>query len=361
MATYSEQLLADLQEARTKLAELFSRDYLPHEVTEIVGHIGPKVELFLKASVFPSKSARNTLESFINELLNHGIPQEDVDVLHNLRRTYNGAKHDPSLILNLLDVTKLLDQVIKVINKVASLNLGISNTLLRREHKRVFWVAVWDHFIHGDSEVQSYIPSMSADTVHPPLLDLIYIDIQAWDDVNKELGSAGKFISGKDFMPAEVYKSFTEDWDSLGAFIFEGHYRSLITVLASHELRQEDLLPFLQRHNNPNFMLQAFILATGDVAPTTDRLEVEEVSEQIQDQAVAVYAVPEEFQEKLKYATGMASMLSKIDRSRWTEISGPTWVTGTQFDEYREGALAIHETHYILVDADCVIRVRSQP
>jgi hypothetical protein len=108
--------------------------------------------------------------------------------LHDLRRLYNSAKHDPSWTPSILDLQGLFSRLGNVIGALAANNVGLLNKEIQNRFHQIFWLAVWDHFIGGDSEVHVIDPYRGG---RPPTLDMVYVDLVRWDDVKAALASVG--------------------------------------------------------------------------------------------------------------------------------------------------------------------------
>jgi len=196
-------------------------------------------------------------------LIDEQISQTFRGNLHALRTAYNTAKHDPANVSGLLQTLRIVGEARRAIEHLIELRIGRVNESIASDLKRVFWVAVWDHYIHGDSEVHIILPTVSDRWLGPPTFDLIYVEAMAWDQIMKELSSDGSLAIGEGIIPKLQFEEFRQDDDFLEAWVFEGDYRTLITILARYELRQE-LLPGLNRQDRPGSMTLAFLLAAMD-------------------------------------------------------------------------------------------------
>jgi hypothetical protein len=356
MTTFGQKFQSDVEQSIQEMQQLAIRDYEAGELKDLIAFAGTKLELFLKSVVFPSISSRGNLVSFINELLNHGFVQAQVDILHELRLAYNSSKHDPNYAPTVLTTLELMRKVEGVVRDLVGLNLGITSNYARTGYKRVFWIAAWDHYIGGDTEIHIILPGESESWLGPPSLDIIYIDISSWATVKLLLSQVGELRLGKGLIPEQLYKVYEGEEDFLGALVFEGDYRDLIAILAQHERRNE-LLPMLMRHADQRAMLQAFILATIDVALSTVKQIQPDVAEEIKHQAISVYAVPGEYKGLDYFASSMADILFKLHRSSWGLLTGPTWIKASNYDTASKQAIAIHKDFKLFIDQSCTFRV----
>jgi len=354
MATYGGKLLAELEEAKASLQKLTHINYDPSQVRDVLSIVGAKVEIFLKAIALPGRNPRNTFEWFIDELVNIPIDVAFREKLHLLRRRYNAAKHDPTVIIPLLEATQIVEDARASIFAIVEKNAGSVGVVINPYMHRVFWVAVWDNYIHGDSDVHIILPGESSHWLGPPTFDIIHIEISAWDSVKASLQLLGIFKTGQGLIPEKQYEVFNDDSNFLGAWVFEGDYRNLITTLAQYELRL-DLLPGLNRHENRGSMILAFLLAGIDVVGSV--ADPTALAPAIIRQATAVYAVPADFQHLGSFADNLATMFQMIEHQEWSRISGPVWMSNPGYTSLAQTTLAKHSKYDIIVDRDYVVRM----
>jgi len=354
MATYGEKLLAELEDAKATLLKLTHVDYEPTQIRDVLSTVGAKFEIFLKSVALPGRNPRNTFEWFIDELENAPIDQPFRDKLHALRRKYNDAKHNPAIVIPLLDAIQIVEDARTAIDEITKKGVGSVAAVVSPHMQRVFWIAVWDHYIGGDSEVHVILPGESEHWLGPPTFDIIYVSMSGWDLVAASLPLVGTFKSGKGLIPDAQYGAFKSDSDFLGAWVFEGDYRSLITTLAQHELRQE-LIPGLNRHENSGSMILAFLLASVDVVGGV--AVPKDLASEIIKQVTSVYAVPLDFRHSQYLADNLSEMFQKIPHAEWARISGPVWMRESGYGHFAPTSRAKHPKYDIVIDQDYVVRM----
>ena len=280
---------------------------------DLATEAGSKTEVFLKTVVLPNLPPRTTFIAVIDSLQTYGVGQSDRDLLHDLRRLYNAAKHDPSWTPSLLGIQGIFSRLRNVFRALAANNVGLLNTERQNRFHQIFWLAVWDHFIGGDSEVHVIAPYRGG---RAPTLDLVYVDLVRWDDVKVALGSIGALRNEGGLIPTEVIASFQEDSDFHQAVVFEGSYRDLIAVLATFE-RREDLIPGLRREDDIQAMMQAFILATLDSVQQSSNLSSQQsLADIIARRVVEAYAVPRSYSALSGQSSEFASMIMVLPELR---------------------------------------------
>ncbi|MDB4927764.1 MAG: hypothetical protein JWM10_248 [Myxococcaceae bacterium] len=238
---------------------------------------GGSVETFLKAAGYPP-GTNWSFAKLIDNLPTIGAPAEGLPPLHVLRHRYNSAKHDHVYDPTVHEVTETLDGAIAALSRWRGLGLGNTEAPAPALYRRMLWLASWDHYVHGDGEVQVFLPIAEDDGEHPPRIDVIYLKGLAWPDVLAPLGTSVSSATGR--IPKKFLDSWESEGDCAGARVFEGEYRELLKVLAQAELRL-DLIPLLKREADVSAVRTALALAATDVArasagpPVKDELVTE--------------------------------------------------------------------------------------
>src|SRR6266567_6604407 len=78
-----------------------------------------------------------------------------------------------------------MPRISETFRRLVKNNVGLLNVEMQKLHHQVFWVATWDHFIGGDSEVHIIAQARGG---YPPTLDNVCVDIPRWDQIKDTLG-----------------------------------------------------------------------------------------------------------------------------------------------------------------------------
>ena len=234
MPTYGDTFLEEYRNTLEQFTQLTHRAYEEQEVRDLVSKIGTKTELFLKATAFPAKNPRDNFFSFIEELSSVGIDQTHIDFFHELRKLYNDAKHAPNVEVTLLASSKTVQDAQETAKRIVNNSIGYSDRSIRPNSNRVYWIAAWDHYTSGDTEIHILIPGESEHWLGPPTFDMIHIKALEWDDVKSKLAGGGKLSNPDGLIPQKQLDQFNVE-DFLAAFAWEGEYRVLLNILAQHE------------------------------------------------------------------------------------------------------------------------------
>jgi len=354
MKTMGARFVEEYTESIESLKRFMLDGYQPSSIRDAISTIGTKTEIFLKSVALPGNKNRNTFEWFIDKLDSLGIDQSSRDKLHSLRRLYNKFKHDPAYSCDLLSSINIVSEGFDVIKQISMLSVG--NVLSRHieSAKRVYWLAIWDHFVGGDSEVHIMLPSDSDNWLGPPIHDIIYVDIKSVESICQELQSIGTWAPGKDFIPANIQQIFESESDFYESWIYEGNYIDLITILASHELRQ-DLAAGLNRHDSKKSMLIAMALAAIDIAklPTAPV----DYPNAIYSHAVNQYAVPPDNSGISFIANELGNLILAIPGIDRPNLIGPLWARQEQASMLASNAMASVLSGSVIIDSTLTMRL----
>ena len=353
MSTYGDNFLKDYISTLDQLAQLTHRAYEAQEVRDAVSKIGTKTELFLKSTAFPAKNPREDFHSFIEELSSVGIDQTHIDYFHALRKLYNDAKHAPNVEVTLLASITTVQDAQKTAQLIVTNSIGSSSDPIRSNSTRVYWIAAWDHYTSGDTEIHVVIPGESEHWLGPLTFDMVNIKALEWDDVKTKLGVAGKLSQPDGLIPQKQLDLFNEE-DFLAAFVWEGEYKALLNVLAQHELCQE-LIAGLNRQDTGHYMQTAFLMAMLDVVSTAT--STDELGENIKTQATTCYGVPTDYKHTTHFIDGLIVFIQQIDQNLWVKIHGPKWLTDEQWAAV-DTPKALHANGYMMIDENDTVAMK---
>lgn len=216
----------------------------------------------------------------------------------------------------------------------------------------MLWLASWDHYVHGDGEVQVFLPIAEDDGEHPPRIDVIYLKGLAWPDVLAPLGTSVSSATGR--IPKKFLDSWESEGDCAGARIFEGEYRELLKVLAQAELRL-DLIPLLKREADVSAVRTALALAATDVARASAGPQVkDELVTEILQVAAVEYAVPRSAPLARRYAESLGELVTSLTPIELAMVSGPRFVTRRKFDELAHSARQVGDSMQVSANLELV-------
>lgn len=348
--TYLEQYLAEIADIKRRLKSLSTGDFDILEVKQLISILGLRTEYFLRAAIVPSTGFKDDFAGVINALKSHGISKGLRQDLHQLRELYNDVKHNPESRPSITDALQRLSEAESFGSALRGTSIGKVHFPMSRRFHRILWVAGWDHYIGGDTEVHILFPSDDSLT---PSIDCIHIAISAWDDVKQDLSTLGTISAGPEAIPHHVYETFQSEADFHDAFSFEGEYRDILSTLAKHEFRVEGLIEPLHRENTMQSMMQAFALGALDVADAVT--DPDELSAAIYVQVINVYAVAPEWTRLHQWCKEFGDFVGAISQEQRPQLSGPVWLGGEAFRLESSRALAKHKWLPLLISSKLVM------
>ncbi|MGO4549400.1 hypothetical protein AB4Z29_31985 [Paenibacillus sp. 2TAB23] len=329
MQTYIDRITDISNQAYSQLLTHLAAHHTSNDIAKYIKDIGSEVELFLKEGIYNNTRNRDTFEVLVNHLVSQDVSQTSIDSLHELRKKYNKAKHDPSTIISGKEAMTILQDTNKALVEIKNVGLGISSR--NQSYERILWFAGWDHITSGDTEISIMIPSTGERL--PPALDYFNIVWDGWEPLISHFVKQGQLLLGREQFPEKVY-DILSGGDFLDAGVFIGDYRELILEISKYvDLERESrLLPNLQRKNDPNAIYYAMVYATCDVI--SEGMFVEERNE-LEEALLIIanykYAVDTASQYARKLAPQMVNILLELKEEHRNCIEGPLFFTEKTF------------------------------
>lgn len=348
MPTYVQHHLEEIDNWRHQLEEFSHSGFELTELKALISTIGLKMEQFLRAAVLPSTSPQVDLAGVINRLGQVGVSKSARKQLHKVRVMYNDVKHDPAFQPSLSETIECVREVKAIVNSLEA-NVGRTHAEMPRSFRRVQWLAAWDHYIGGDTEVHVLFPSQDP---FVPSMDSVNIRMAAWDQVKEELRTLGRVRAGTDVIPADVYEAFRSEDEFHDAIAFEGEYRDVIGTLAKYELRVDGLIEPMDREKTTQSMLQAFALALLDVAGFPD---CQNYPAAIFGQVINLYAVAPNWSEIHPWCVEFGALVEQLSASQRSGLSGPIWLSQDRFVKEEARAIARHNRLPLLIDQRLIV------
>lgn len=332
MSTYGQLITSEINEALKLLDQYVIEGYDGSDIKNLLSKIASAVELFLKRDVFPAKNNKDNFYSFIEELKIYSISQDKVDFIHNIRSSYNNAKHDPNSVISILQVKELLENLKLAIVDIVVSNIGRVGFSVRAATTRVFWICAWDNYTGGETEVTIFLPSEYDGFLGAHSLDHVSIYGLKWDEFKAELPNFGTVYSYEGLIPEAQVKFWLSEGDCLTPFVFEGEYSSLIVCLSKY-LKDVDLISGLAREDDPINLLQTAVMAVSDSYANNPNASKELQCISSMTLANNQYAVLPKFNERIQYyISKVVNVIDQIPIQVKSALTGPIWVTKDNYD-----------------------------
>jgi hypothetical protein len=323
--TRGDEFLQAIEQALGTLLRLSYGAYARRDVSAVIDPLGSRLESFLRTTVLPMASHNDNFYQLIEALIPAGLAASHAGELHSLRQLYNRSKHSPSESLPLAEAIDALQRAADAIAAIGSLGLGIGGLPYERAVNYHLYVAFWDHFTAGETEVVVAVPGDN--WTHITLVDTLSMKGNNWETLKPLLLSHPQFRLGQEHFRPEVWKTLTEEGSNfLTAGVWDGDYGELIRLLAPFDDRAiaAELIPDLRRDQNPTSVAIALIVAAVDVARATSAtLSEDDLAERILDRADNQYAMPRDGQAVKAGATQIAALIRTLSFDQWCHLVGP--------------------------------------
>ena len=144
------------------------------------------------------------------------------------------------------------------------INEIIVNQPYQMQSQRFIWIAGWDDYRGGMTEVSLFIPDRSCD--FPPAIEHFNIDYTGWYPVIEKYETSGELVMGKENIPENIYNIWERAGDFMGAGIYKGDIAELVKDLSSHISveKESELLPDLKRKNDFHSVKSAIVFSLFD-------------------------------------------------------------------------------------------------
>lgn len=347
MASYAEKTKNDIISIVNSLQRFAIHGYSQADIRDSINQAAARIELFLKKDVYPLKSNNDNFFSFIDELKNDVSGHSLVDKIHDLRKLYNKAKHDPLYKVELSEAIEAVKNIIPSIDEISLAKIGQSASPIRAAAERIFWICGWDHIIHAEVEVAIFLPSDYDGYLGAHSIDMVNLKFSGWDALKSELPSFGKLLPYQDWIPKGQYEFWFSESDCLNPLVFEGDYKSLLICLAKHESKKDGRLPGLNRTDSSQNLFQSCVLAALDCVQNSVEPDISEVV----SVAISQYAVPVEDTSRVEsFVTNIIDLTMQVPTECRAALSGPFWVTEKELEE--RDKYAIDKTIHSAIDKE---------
>lgn len=332
MSTYGQLITSEIDEALDQLDQYIIEGYDETDIKNLLSKIASLVELFLKRDVFPAKNNKDNFYSFTEQLKLYSISQNRVDFIHNIRLAYNNAKHNPDIVMSILQVKELLQNLKLTIIDIVVGNIGQVGLSVRASNIRVFWICAWDHYINGETEVAIFLPSEYDGFLGAHSIDHVSIYGLKWDNFKTDLSNFGEVYSYEGLILEDQVKFWLSEGDCLTPFVFEGEYSSLIVCLSKY-LKDVDLISGLAREDDPINLLQTAVMAVSDSYANNPNASKELQCISSMTLANNQYAVLPKFNERIEYyISKVVNIINQTPLQVRSALTGPIWVTKENYD-----------------------------
>ncbi|MBA9029411.1 hypothetical protein, partial [Peribacillus huizhouensis] len=339
MKTHVEVIIDTLNDAYSNALKISSCHHTENDVKKFLKEIGSAIELFLKEAVYGNRRNRDDFYELIKDLDNLGVSRDSIKNLQKLRDSYNKAKHNPRSQVNIISAMKILTDIKTILIEISSLNIGIVNEPKTINYQRVVWIAGWDHYSTGETEISIIVPYEHDGTrISIPTFEHFNIQWEGWEDIIKKFVAKNNLLMGKDHLPEGFYTYVSGLGEFIEAGVFSGDYRELIIEISKYVDKEMEnkLLPNLQRKNDLASMFYAVLYASSDVIDEGKySMDIEEMRQSVNYILENRYAVETNSENVKKLVLVMVTLLSNLQSEHTTSVQGPIFVHKEKYEQYR--------------------------
>ncbi|QWG76920.1 MULTISPECIES: hypothetical protein [Bacillus cereus group] len=336
MRTHIEIMGNIVNQVYSNALRISSTHHTEHDVKSLLKEIGSTIEVFLKEAVYKSRRNRGNFFELIDGLEELSVSSKSIHTLHQLRTSYNKAKHNPGTHITIMEAIRILTDVRLVLSEIKDLDIGVVNECKHEEYERVVWIAGWDHFTTSDTEISIIVPYEQDGTMaYIPTLDYFNIHWEGWDKITERFSSTNKLFMGQTYFPASTYEYISGMEDFIDAGVYTGDYRDLLIEISKHvdPIKEGALLPDLQRKNNASAMFYAVIYASCDaICEGKWSRSLEEMEKSVYRILEYRYAAPLDSPYLLKIVPEVVKGLKNLKASHASFIKGPKFLPKEKYN-----------------------------
>jgi hypothetical protein len=305
----------------------------------------------LKEGVYNNTLNNRNFYQLINELSNHRITQASIDFFHDLRNLYNSLKHDPNFTTYILNCINVLKNSLKSLNEIELQNIGNIHGIYSQQKSRIVWIAGWDDYIGGMTEMGIFLPDYELD--FPVGIEHFNIDWKGWDEIKDTFVPTGELELGKEFISERAYNMWKAQSDFLGAGRFKGDIAQLIKVISNHinSEKEEQLLEGLKRKNDSSSVRAAIVFSLHDSFVDNTWSSFEDLKDEIKMRSSYDYGISIDSKVIDKYLMKLNLEIGTIDRLLFESVNEIKWVDETGFKK-EEVVLHLIEESFISINGN---------
>jgi hypothetical protein len=331
MKTKIDTLLEEFDLVIFSVQKIIGISYTQKDYAGFIKSLGGEVETLLKATVYSNQSNHASFNDLINDLSLHGITATAIQSLHDLRVVYNKFKHDPLYYDDILNTLALLKKAKLALQEIKTLSLGDVNTSTSPTIRRTVWIAAWDDYIGGMTEISIFLPNYDID--FPFAFDNFNIDIAKWDVFKEHFTGTGELRLGAEYVSEKAYEVWSANVDLIGVGAFTGDTRELNKFLSSlvNVNRENELLDFLRRPNDTSSISVSLIYALFDAFHDDSWKSLDDLRDEVRLRAAYYHAIPIGGQVFDYFLDCLNPEIEGIDRNELRGLKQILWLDSTGY------------------------------
>lgn len=335
MRTEIQALLDNIDDSIKTIKNLAGYSHTSNDIEIHIKTVGAALERFFKDAVYNNSSTRDNFVDLINRLLNLGITQETLNAFHELRLLYNSTKHNAAFTTTIDATSEVLIKVVEGVKELQNKNVSNVNRPYRILHNRVLWLSAWDHYTSGETEISIFLPLM--DTVFPPAIEDFNIKYTGWDVIKAKYTSTNELLLGKEYLPEEVYNFWKSEGDFIGAGVYKGDLKELVSDLSKHiDFNVENqLLPGLKREDNFSSVKCAVAFSLLDTFNNNSWNDINDLKDEIFLRSAYDYGINISSKYLKHIVDNISSAIASCDKVKLSQIDEIVWINSSMFSKQK--------------------------
>lgn len=320
--------------------------------------LGGEIEKFLKDSVYLGVKNNQNFMSLIDDLNAIGIEQNHIESLHSFRIYYNNYKHNPSFTSDILECKKIVESTIAAIVRILATGIGKINQPYIKSSKRIIWLAAWDDYLGGMSEIAIFPPNYSVN--FPPSIEVYNIDFSGWDKLKDKFVSSGELKLGREFISEIAYDSWSKEGDFINAGVFNGDVADLFKEISSHinSKKEDELLPSLKRENDFSSVKSSFAFAVFDCLKNDSWLNHDDLIDEIKLRCSYDYGINLNSLILSKICSSINKKISEYNRTKLSQLQTIIWTDEIGYEKANKDLIVSESLYLSISENNLLLRIK---
>ncbi len=355
MRTRIQSIIQKHNDSIKDLQRIMGISHTQDEFSGFIKGLGGEVEKFLKESVYHNTRNHDNFMALIDNLTQYQVNTTSIQFLHDLRLLYNKLKHEPLFSTTILICIETLQKSLIVMQEIELINMGAINDPYSQTESRIVWLAGWDDYIGGMTEISIFLPDYELD--FPIAIEHFNIDWKGWELIKDNFTLSGELMMGQEYVSEIAYKRWEGESDFLGAGRFTGDIQDLIKFISAHIdiQKEEELLECLKRKNNSASVKAAIVFSLLDSFSDNTWNNFDDLIDEIKIRSSYDYGILIDSKTIDKYISYLNREIESTERTIFSSITGIKWLDEQrynreqiQFNLIRGSNIAINSDNQII-------------
>jgi hypothetical protein len=351
MRTEIQALIDTINISIKNLINLTGYSHTSDDISAHVKAAGAAIERFLKDAVYNTPTTRDNFVQLIDRLEGLRADSSTIEAFHGLRHLYNSLKHNAAFSTSIDETVIILKKAVGGLNDLKDKNIGNVNRTYRIRHTRNLWISAWDHYMSGETEISIFLPEI--DTLFPSAIEHFNIKWDGWEPIKEKYTINDQLRLGPNNLPETVYNFWKNEGDFIGAGVFLGDLKELLTDLSKYiDYETENrLLPGLKREDDFYSTKSAIAFSLWDAFVDNTWITISDLQDELFLRAAYDYGISISSHCLKSLITDLSPALENFDRNRLITIDEILWVRYDNLSKHKVSQQLI-PSKLIFINAD---------